>query len=157
MPTKTNALLEQGAISNSGKRGNYTSSNIDLLLSLLHKVKQTGHGQYIARCPSHSDKNPSLSIRNDNGKILLRCFAGCSAYEIVSSIGLSLSDLFPKESAYSKPIKNPFPAANVLRCIQTEALIVVVSACNIANGLTLSSEDLERLILAAARIGACYE
>ncbi len=155
MPTKTNALQEQGGLSNTIQHVHYT--NIDVLLNQLHKVKQTGHGQYIAQCPSHTDKNPSLAIRDDNGKILLRCFAGCSAHEIVSSIGLSLSDLFPKESTYSKPKKNQFPAANVLRCIQNEALIVVVAACNIANGLTLSSEDLERLILAAARIGACYE
>lgn len=155
MPTKTNALQEQGGLSNTIQHAHYT--NIDVLLNQLHKVKQTAHGQYIAQCPSHPDKSPSLAIRDDNGKILLRCFAGCSAHEIVSSVGLSLSDLFPKESAYSKPIKNPFPAANVLRCIQSETLIVVTAACNIANGLTLSSEDLERLILAASRIGACYE
>jgi hypothetical protein len=156
MPSKANALQEQGAISNN-KQGNYTSSNIDVLLNQLHKVKQTGHGQYIASCPSHRDKSPSLAIRDDNGKILLRCFAGCSAHEIVNAVGLNLSDLFPKESSYSKPTKNPFPAASVLRCIQAEALIVVTAACNIANGVTLSNEDLQRLVLAASRIGGAYE
>ena len=134
-----------------------TKSDLSHLLSKLSKVKQTGNDQYIACCPSHKDKNPSLAIRNDNGKILLRCFAGCSAYEIVSAVGLNLSDLFPKESAYSKPVKNPFPAASVLRCIQTEALIVVTAACNIANGVTLSNGDLQRLVLAASRIGSAYE
>ena len=56
-----------------------------------------------------------------------------------------------------KPIKNPFPAASVLRCIQTEALIVVVAASNIAKGMKLSNEDLQRLVVAASRIGACYD
>ncbi len=131
---------------------------IDSLLSQLHKVKKTGHGQYIAVCPSHNDKNPSLAIRStEGGKILLKCFAGCSAYAVVSAIGLSLTDLFPNESSYSKPTKNPFPAASVLRCIQTEVLIVVTAACNMANGMKLSNEDLQRLVIAASRIGACYD
>lgn len=139
---------------------NYTSTgdNLTLLLNQLYRVKQTGHGQYLAICPSHEDKNPSLAIKwTDDGKILLKCFAGCSAYEVVSSAGLSLSDLFPKELCFSKPIKNPFPAASVLRCIQTEALIVVVAASNIAKGMKLSNEDLQRLVVAASRIGACYD
>ncbi len=159
MSTKANSLQEQGAISNHYRQSNYTmgADNLQVLLDQLHKVRQTGNGQYIACCPSHEDKNPSLAIRNDNGKILLRCFAGCSAHEIVSAVGLSLSNLFPQESIDSKPIKNPFPAANVLRCIQSEAMIVVVAACNIANGMPLSNEDLQRLVLACSRIGACYE
>jgi N-acetyl-alpha-D-glucosaminyl L-malate synthase BshA len=37
--------------------------NIDNLLLRLEKVKQTSTEQYIAICPSHQDKSPSLSIR----------------------------------------------------------------------------------------------
>lgn len=135
-----------------------TEDNLGLLLSQLSKVKQNGRGQYIACCPSHNDKHPSLAIRQtDDGKILLKCFGGCSTYEIVSAIGLELTDLFPRESNYSTPLKNPFPASSVLHCIQTEALIVAMAACNLANGVTLSNEDRQRLILAASRIGGCYE
>jgi hypothetical protein len=136
-----------------------TDDNLGLLLSQLNKVKQNGRGQYIACCPSHKDKHPSLAIRQtDDGKILLKCFAGCSAYEIVSAIGLSLTDLFPiKESNYSAPIKTPFPAASILRCIQSETLIVATAACCMANGTTLPKEDLERLVIAASRIGGAYE
>lgn len=138
---------------------NTSEDNLGLFLSQLTKVKQTGRGQYIGRCPAHNDKHPSLAIRQtDDGKILLKCFGGCSAYEIVSAIGLSLTDLFPtKESNYSTPIKNPFPASSILRCIQSETLIVVTAACAMANGVVLPKEDLERLVTAAARIGACYE
>ena len=157
MPINGNPSGQAGAKRSFTSSSNYTS-NLDLLLNQLHKVKQTGRGQYIAICPSHADKHPSLAVRQtDDGKILLKCFAGCSAHEIVSAVGLSLSDLFPKESTYSSPIKNPFPAASVLRCIQTEALIVVTAACNLANGITLSNEDLQRLVLAASRIGGAYE
>ena len=33
------------------------------LLSTLNKVKQTGPGRWIACCPAHVDKHPSLSVR----------------------------------------------------------------------------------------------
>jgi hypothetical protein len=156
--TKGNALREQGGIGISYK-SNYTTSNnkIDLLLSQLTKVKKTGHDQWVARCPSHDDRNPSLAIRDCNGTVLLKCFAGCSAFEIVSAIGMKLSDLFPESDEYRKLIKNPFPATDVLRCIQTESLIVATAALNIAKGKLLDKEDLDRLVLAASRIGACYD
>lgn len=131
---------------------------LEPLLSQLSKVSQNGRGQYIACCPAHNDKHPSLAIRQiDDGKILLKCFGGCSTYEIVNAVGMDLSDLFPKESGYSKPTKNPFSASSVLRCVQSEALIVVIAALNIANGMTLSKEDLGRLVTAASRIGGAYE
>lgn len=131
---------------------------IKSLLSQLSKVRQNGRGQYIACCPAHNDKHPSLAIRQtDDGKILLKCFGGCSTYEIVNAVGMDLSDLFPKESGYSKPTKNPFSASSVLRCVQSEALIVVTAACDMANGKTLPYTDRQRLILAASRIGGAYE
>ena len=123
----------------------------------MHKVKQTGSGRYIACCPSHNDKHPSLAIKDDIGHILLKCFSGCSAYEVVSAIGLTLSDLFPESNEYRRSVRNPFPATDVLRCIQAEAYIVAVASCNLANGITPSNEDLQRLVVAASRIGASYE
>jgi len=38
-------------------------------LRLLKDIKGNGN-QYQAKCPAHEDKNPSLSIAGDNGKIL---------------------------------------------------------------------------------------
>src|SRR5262249_57070124 len=35
-------------------------------------------GGWMARCPSHDDREPSLSITDSqNGKVLVRCHAGC--------------------------------------------------------------------------------
>src|SRR5262245_52358234 len=34
-------------------------------------------GGYMARCPAHPDRTPSLSIREIAGRVSLHCFAGC--------------------------------------------------------------------------------
>ena len=46
-------------------------------------------------CPAHDDRsNPSLSLKAENGRLLLHCFAGCRPEDIVSEIGLQIKDLF---------------------------------------------------------------
>jgi hypothetical protein len=69
-------------------------SKLDAILSRLDGVKKTSSG-YIARCPAHNDKGPSLSLKeNERGNVILHCFAGCSHVDVVESIGLKESDLF---------------------------------------------------------------
>jgi putative DNA primase/helicase len=52
------------------------------------QARRAGDG-WIARCPSHDDHSPSLSIREGTGgRLLLKCHAGCSFDEIVSALGL---------------------------------------------------------------------
>jgi len=43
-------------------------------------------GQFMARCPAHADKNPSLAISEQNGSILLHCFAGCRYENIIRQL-----------------------------------------------------------------------
>lgn len=71
---------------------------IENLLTRLDKVKPKGTNQWQACCPAHGDNNPSLGIKllND-GRILINCLAGCGAADVVFSIGLTMSDLFPKD------------------------------------------------------------
>ena len=46
-------------------------------------------------CPAHDDRNsPSLSLKAENGTLLLHCFAGCHPEDIVTKIGLGMKDLF---------------------------------------------------------------
>ena len=63
------------------------------------KKRKTGLG-FLVRCPAHddSDKTPSLSISPArDGGVLVKCFAGCSAAQIVSSLNLTMKDLFATE------------------------------------------------------------
>lgn len=75
-----------------------------------HRCRRTGMG-YIARCPAHQDKNPSLSLsENSQGKILLNCFAGCSAQAICEAIGVSIKDLFnePPSNIPAKSLRTEY-------------------------------------------------
>jgi hypothetical protein len=127
-------------------------SNAELILSRLDKVKQTGDGRWIACCPVHKDKSPSLAVRElDDGRVLLHCYSGCAPDEVLSAIGLKFSDLYPEPlTNHAKPERRPFPAAGVLRCVAHEALIVAAGAVNLPAG----HPDRERLITAAARLQA---
>src|SRR4051812_42022477 len=65
------------------------------LLPRLNWVRKGGSG-FVARCPAHDDKKPSLSLHEDVGRILLFCHAGCTTDEILKSLGLTFSDLYDK-------------------------------------------------------------
>lgn len=135
---------------------------IDTMLSRLEGVKRTGDNTWLARCPAHTDKSPSLSIRNtDSGAVLVHCFAGCTVHEVVSSIGLELNDLFPprpvKPEIAGKPERRRFPAADVLRAIGFEATIITLAALHIHKGGKLSDADRERLLVANGRIQSALD
>ncbi len=73
---------------------NATTDPTTLVLQRLEGVRQAGAGA-IAKCPAHPDRTASLSIATGtDGRVLLRCHAGCPALAIVHAIGLELSDLF---------------------------------------------------------------
>ena len=68
------------------------------VLSRLEGVKRSGDG-YIARCPAHEDRRPSLSItEGEDGRVLLKCHAGCDLDAILAALGLEKRDLFPKDT-----------------------------------------------------------
>lgn len=76
------------------------------IISHFRSPKPNGNNSYMVTCPCHNDNTQSLCISEDNGKILLNCFAGCRAEDITRAIGLSMRDLFqspPQGSKTPKP------------------------------------------------------
>lgn len=132
------------------------SMNADVLLSRLEAVRCTGEGRYLAKCPAHEDRSPSLSVRElDDGRTLLHCFAGCAAQDIVAAVGLDMAALFPpREIQHGKPERRPFPAVDILKAIAFEATVVCVAASTLLAGEAFNSIDRDRLTLAASRIHA---
>ena len=125
------------------------------LLSHLTGVKETGAGRYLACCPAHLDKNPSLAVREkDDGRILVKCFAGCSVEEVLDAVGLEFDALYPEKliGHCLHPERRPFSARDILEAVGNEALIVSVAASTIARGETLVEDDCERLMLASRRL-----
>lgn len=41
---------------------------------------------WMAKCPAHDDRNPSLAIREVDEKLLLRCHAGCSQAAVIAAL-----------------------------------------------------------------------
>ncbi|MFH0810612.1 MAG: hypothetical protein V2A77_09140, partial [Pseudomonadota bacterium] len=65
-----------------------------VLARLEEGARQSGDG-WTARCPAHDDRKASLRISEGaDGKVLLKCFAGCDPSAIVAKLGLTLADLF---------------------------------------------------------------
>jgi 5S rRNA maturation endonuclease (ribonuclease M5) len=77
---------------------------IDDILSRLEGARPKGSG-WIALCSAHEDRNASLSIHEHDGKILLKCFAGCSTEAILAAMGLQMSDLFTETNSITRRIE----------------------------------------------------
>ena len=127
--------------------------SIDTLLSRLEGVRRRGDHQWMARCPAHDDHDPSLSVKvGTEDRLLVYCFGGCSPSDIMSAIGMSLSDLFPED-----PHRHIRPAHidtwSMLRALRHQLTKVQMAAHAIADGELLSDSDLESLRSAAEDIG----
>jgi len=126
----------------------------DAFISRLEKVKRTGNGTWLACCPAHEDRSPSMSVRElDDGRILVHCFAGCSVESILYAVGLDFDALFPdKPIEYAKPLRRSFPAADVLEAVAFECLVVMTTAYWIAEGKEVTKEDRDRALICYQRI-----
>lgn len=133
------------------------------MLSRLEGVKRSGKG-WIARCPAHADRSPSLSIaEGSNDTVLLHCFGGCEPASVLAAIGMELADLFP-----TRDMRNLTPAeqsgmrqasrhagwAAALGVLQREATVLQVAATMMVSGTGLGADGMARLVLASQRIDA---
>lgn len=128
--------------------------SVENILRQLQQVRRTNKDQWLACCPAHDDKNPSLAIRHlQDGRVLMHCFSGCDVNNIVNALGLEMDSLFPKKnSRISSSERNPFPANQALKALAFESLIVLIAGKAIQTGYPLPEEDFSRLLLAVARI-----
>lgn len=65
------------------------------ILAHFQGVKEMKHG-YQALCPAHDDQKASLSITEKDGKVLVKCHAGCHTKDVVAAAGLRMKNLFLK-------------------------------------------------------------
>jgi hypothetical protein len=137
-------------------------SPIELFVSRLDGARRVGRNSYVARCPAHKDRSPSLSVGiGREGRVLVHCFAGCSTHDVLAAVGLSISDLFPERVRDLSPLER-----DERRCLMREgalvaaicvvdheAAIVAAAATMIDRGQELSGADRARLACAVRTIG----
>lgn len=60
--------------------------NAERISSGLPRVRKIAEGRWLACCPAHDDKNPSLSITQTHDKVLVHCFAGCEQRDVLQAL-----------------------------------------------------------------------
>lgn len=130
--------------------------DVNDLVARLEKAKRTSRDSWLACCPAHQDRTPSLTVRSlEDGRILVHCFAGCGAADVMASIGLETADLFPAAIADHLPaVRQPFSALDALRALRHEAAVIAISSADAAEGKPVNRE---RLFLASERVADACE
>ena len=100
----------------------------------LDKCRFLGEGRWLACCPAHADRSPSLAVFYDSAKdkMLIKCFAECSVDDIVSAVGMTLADLMPEriyDGKWERPRLNKielfdklFHESKIMRCVVEDLL-----------------------------------
>ena len=79
-------------------------SALETVLERTRNVRENGPG-YLVSCPcrghgkGRGDEDPNLSVDVDQeGNVLLKCFAGCDNEAVVEALGLTMADLFEQRN-----------------------------------------------------------
>lgn len=134
---------------------------VDAITSRLEGVRRTGRDRWVARCPAHKDRGPSLSVRElDDGRVLLHCFAGCEVGAVLGAIGLDLADLYPPREGAGKgrqAERRPFSVRDCIEALQAELRVAWVLLADLAAGREPTEADRRRAIKARDRCAALIE
>jgi hypothetical protein len=127
------------------------------ILQHFDRVKQTGPNAWMVLNPLRPEQRTnSTSIRRADDRWLIHDFAGEDTAELLAAVGLTLSDLYDRPLDHHRvPVRDRrhrHAAAEALRSMAHESLVVVVAADNVAAGRHLEDGDRARLLLAAERI-----
>jgi hypothetical protein len=126
------------------------------ILGRLEQVRQTGPDRWIARCPAHEDRSPSLSIREaDGGRLLLHCFSGCAVQDVLRAAGLGYEDLFPLRDGthYRSPVgRSLLTLREAVALLRESTTIVMFAAADIGASKQISDADRRAVIQAGTHI-----
>ena len=149
---KRNATGQGGAGASENASASYHDTAAKIL-ERLQKVRRTGAGRWIAACPAHDDRSPSLAVREaDGGRVLIHCFSGCSVSEVVGALGLELSDLFPPRDENHRPEARAFPAMDIFNACAFEVSVAVCAIAMFLDGRPFGQDEFDRLTVACGRL-----
>lgn len=95
-----------------------------VLQKLGDRVVRASAGTTFAKCPAHEDGKASLAIKTgDDGRVLLKCHAGCSNVDVVERLGMKMSELFADDTAKARStIAKAYPYRDERGTLLYEAL-----------------------------------
>lgn len=112
-------------------------------------------------CPACDDRKQTLSFtEGDDGRLLLHCFKGCAAVDVLAAVDLRLCDVFPFRNWPESPEEKRKTRRAIresgwgaaLDVLAVEATIVQIAGRQLAGWQCLSVEDDQRLALAVERV-----
>lgn len=83
----------------------------DTLLSKVHKPRRAAtragalraHRAHCPCCQAEGSDNPALSIaESDAGGVLIYCYKGCGALDVIAAAGMQPSDLYPENESSAR-------------------------------------------------------
>ena len=136
------------------------SASAEPLLQRLDGVVKQGKG-WRARCPACGGSSRKLSIAEADGRVLVHCFGGCKAVEVLDAVGLCWADIMPprhwpespEERRRARQAIREAGWAAALAALALEAAIVRIAAAQVLQDKPLDWNDYCRLVKAEERIG----
>jgi hypothetical protein len=93
-------------------------------------AKRNGEG-WKAKCPAHEDRTPSLSIKEgDDGRVLVRCFAGCALEDITRAMNIEVKDLFTTPRQFNREVAVSKDLSGGVESRHTESGVSAPAHCN---------------------------
>ena len=68
--------------------------HLNEIINVFQGAKSIGQNSFQVKCPAHRDDKASLTVTEEDNKILMHCHAGCDTANILSAVGLTEKDLF---------------------------------------------------------------
>jgi len=131
------------------------------LLDRLPRVKQLRPNEFISGCPAHGSKQgrPVHITVLEGDRLLLNPFCGCPTEDVLTSIGLSFSDLYPERLSGGgyEPLHSRISARDLLEVVDHEIAVAVFILNDIITHRKVGADQVDRLIQAAARIGVARD
>lgn len=144
---------------NSGERFHVQTATAEPLLQRLEGVQKSGNG-WRARCPGCAGQSRKLSVTEVEGRVLVHCFGGCGAIDVLQAVGLGWPDIMPprhwpespEERRRARQAMREAAAVAAIDVLAVEAAVIRLASQQVQRLQALTAEDSERLALACHRI-----
>lgn len=143
----------------SGHRFHVDSATAEPLLQRLDGVQKSGNG-WRAKCPACGGSSRKVAIAERDGRVLVHCFGGCKAIEVLEAVGLSWPDIMPprhwpdnpEQHRQARRAMREVGWSAALETVALEATIALFAARELYFTGGLEVEDGQRLALAVERL-----